>query len=519
MKIFFGAPMEHLLFEHSGGYALFELKEYEDMSRSSYDEYMRLAQVLRFKSGIGFESLGVALDHQQHLSRGEVHEDLRSFLEFNGVSVLHCDASLRKGLEEVGIKQKTSENIMRGVRKEARRLVKVGEYGNMQMTLGLAYAYSREKVEYNVKREDGIAIHTVLLLEQMDKDINSYSMRIREIYGWSFPELSCMLRDNGEYIEAVRYLISQEYSQEESVDLTGAYSMCREKLLEIEERKKKSMGVGLSEMDAGNLVRLIEIVDEKMCVRRKLVEYLREKMKNIAPNLAAILGDVLAAKLISQAGGLTNLGKAPASTLQLLGAEKSLFRCLKTRGNTPKYGLLYGASFLSRVRERDKGRMSRYIASKCTIACRMDCFSEERTGEYGAELRELIERKIESLHTESDVERTGTVMQRVFEKIQKSMGDGWKEESPSLQTEVVDKENVGDKRESDRGSGRRGKRKRSLHVEESFRFEERTKKVRGRGDRIDSVGSSKRVSFDLTRNDIKETEKVPKRFKKNGKKF
>ena len=90
------------------------------------------------------------------------------------------------------------------------------------------------------------------------------------------------------------------------------------------------------------------------------------------------------ARLISHAGSLTNLAKFPASTVQILGAEKALFRALKTRGNTPKYGLIYHSSFIGKAKSKDKGRVSRYLANKCSIATRLDCFSGEN---FSAEMR------------------------------------------------------------------------------------------------------------------------------------
>ena len=79
--------------------------------------------------------------------------------------------------------------------------------------------------------------------------------------------------------------------------------------------------------------------------------------------------------MIAHAGSLTNLAKYPASTVQILGAEKALFRALKTRGNTPKYGLLFHSSYIGRAKAKNKGRISRYLANKCSIASRIDCFS------------------------------------------------------------------------------------------------------------------------------------------------
>merc|ERR1711897_47920 len=126
-------------------------------------------------------------------------------------------------------------------------------------------------------------------------------------------------------------------------------------------------------------------------MRKTLHEYLKAKMDLVAPNLAALIGEIIGARLISKAGSLTNLAKAPASTVQILGAEKALFRALKTRGNTPKYGLIYHSTFIGRADSKNKGRISRYLANKCSIATRIDSFADEPTTAYGEKLREQVE--------------------------------------------------------------------------------------------------------------------------------
>merc|ERR1711975_175633 len=121
---------------------------------------------------------------------------------------------------------------------------------------------------------------------------------------------------------------------------------------------------------------------------------LKTKMDLVAPNLQSLIGDSVGARLISHAGSLTNLAKCPASTVQILGAEKALFRALKTRGNTPKYGLIFNSSFIGRASTKNKGRISRYLANKCSIASRIDSFSEEPTILYGKVLKEQVEERL-----------------------------------------------------------------------------------------------------------------------------
>merc|ERR1712025_1479445 len=135
---------------------------------------------------------------------------------------------------------------------------------------------------------------------------------------------------------------------------------------------------------------------------RKMVStYLKKKMDLVAPNLAALIGEIIGARLIAHAGSLTNLAKYPASTVQILGAEKALFRALKTKGNTPKYGLIFHSSFIGRAKKVNKGRIARYLANKAALACRIDCFhdwSKEIDGKphnkFGKVLREQVEERI-----------------------------------------------------------------------------------------------------------------------------
>merc|ERR1712194_11056 len=131
----------------------------------------------------------------------------------------------------------------------------------------------------------------------------------------------------------------------------------------------------------------------------KLASCMSHKMSVVAPNLSTLIGDTVAARLISKAGSLANLAKAPASTVQILGAEKALFRALKTKGNTPKYGLIYHSTFIGRADAKNKGRISRYLANKCSIATRIDTFSDEPTRIYGEKLRDQVEERLKFYET------------------------------------------------------------------------------------------------------------------------
>ena len=143
------------------------------------------------------------------------------------------------------------------------------------------------------------------------------------------------------------------------------------------DNAKISMGQDISEQDMENVATFAERVVSISEYRTRLYQYLTDKMNTVAPNLTTLIGEVVGARLISHAGSLTNLSKQAASTVQILGAEKALFRALKTKGNTPKYGLMYHSSFIGRASAKNKGRISRYLANKCSIASRIDNYSDE----------------------------------------------------------------------------------------------------------------------------------------------
>merc|ERR1711937_993211 len=157
--------------------------------------------------------------------------------------------------------------------------------------------------------------------------------------------------------------------------------------------------------------------------RHKLSIYLTDKMEVVAPNLAALIGEIIGARLISHAGSLTNLAKYPASTVQILGAEKALFRALKTKGNTPKYGLIYHSTFIGRADAKNKGRISRYLANKCSIATRIDSFSDEPCRLYGEKLRDQAEERLKFYETGAAPRKNLDVMAEVAKQLNVDGGD------------------------------------------------------------------------------------------------
>ena len=133
--------------------------------------------------------------------------------------------------------------------------------------------------------------------------------------------------------------------------------------------------------------------------RAQLYEYLKNRMLAIAPNLTAVVGELIGARLISHAGSLLNLSKHPASTVQILGAEKALFKALKTKHDTPKYGLIYHAQVVGQASAPLKGKASRMLAAKAALACRADALAESiESALQGKKLDKAMKTKFEALN-------------------------------------------------------------------------------------------------------------------------
>lgn len=231
-----------------------------------------------------------------------------------------------------------TKDILRAIRLHASKLLKGLQDNDLtKAQLGLGHSYSRAKLKFNVNRVDNMIIQAIALLDQLDKDVNLFSMRIREWYGYHFPELIKIVPDNYQYARAAQFIGAKENLDEDKLDdLATLLDDDKTRAQNILDAARGSMGSALSEFDMLNIssfaTRVVSIAE----YRKSLASYLTEKMNLVAPSLTALLGERIGARLISHAGSLTNLSKYPASTVQILGAEKALFRALKTKGNTPK---------------------------------------------------------------------------------------------------------------------------------------------------------------------------------------
>merc|ERR1711916_177549 len=192
------------------------------------------------------------------------------------------------------------------------------------------------------------------------------------------------------------------YKLKFSPDKVDTTDVLDESLIEpLRSAAQVSMGTEISEHDLANIKYLCEQVVAITQYCAELYDYLKNRMNAIAPNLTALVGELVGARLIAHTGSLINLSKQPASTVQILGAEKALFRALKTKHATPKYGLIYHATLVGQAASKNKGKMARMLAAKSSLAIRCDALGDEDTPSVGPEYRAVLEARLAQMEGRS----------------------------------------------------------------------------------------------------------------------
>ncbi|KAF2200978.1 pre-rRNA processing nucleolar protein-like protein Sik1 [Delitschia confertaspora ATCC 74209] len=434
--------VDYLLTENPVGYAVFKVVAQADTIGNRLKEVQEATQDLA-KFGKMVELVGLApfqgtahaLQEINDVSEGILSDFLRATLETNlpkagkkksivlGLSEKNLAGSVKATFPNLVCEtSETSEvvaDLLRGLRQHGPKLLKQLQEGDIDRSvLGLGHAYSRAKVKFSVQKNDNHIIQAIATLDQLDKDVNLFCMRLRENYGWHFPELVKIVSNNELYAKLVLAIGDKSSLTDDDLHRLAAVVNDDESVAQsIINAARVSMGRDLSEADMENVLTFAKRASSLASYRKALSNYLSNKMNIVAPNLSALIGDTVGARLISKAGSLTNLSKYPASTVQILGAEKALFRALKTKGNTPKYGLIYHSSFIGKTATKSKGRISRFLANKCSIASRIDNFSETPTRKFGEALRAQVEERIEFYSTGVAPSKNADVMNRVLADI------------------------------------------------------------------------------------------------------
>ena len=248
------------------------------------------------------------------------------------------------------------------------------------------------RVRGAVEKRDLIVAQAVQSLDELEKTINMLMARVREWYGIHFPELDRLLEKHETYARLVVELGNKDNFTAENLEKEDVPKPKAEAIAKVAE---KSMGADLSESDMWQIQALCKDILDLYRLRTDFETYLDSTMSEVAPNIQCLVGSLLGARLIAVSGGLMNLAKRPASTIQVLGAEKALFRSLKTGTRPPKHGLIFQHTLLHDAKRWQRGKIARAIAGKLAIAARADAFGRRSICD---ELKAEMEKRIDEIH-------------------------------------------------------------------------------------------------------------------------
>ncbi|XP_050044114.1 nucleolar protein 58 [Dermacentor andersoni] len=398
-----------VLFESPAGYAIFKVLDEKKLQKTDnlfqdFETPDKASRVVKLKHFEKFGDMTEALAAATAAVEGKMSKSLKKALKKVIAKEAHeslavADAKLGNVIKEKFdiscVANSSIQELMRCIRSQMDSLITGLPKKEMTaMALGLAHSLSRYKLKFSPDKVDTMIIQAVSLLDDLDKELNNYIMRCKEWYGWHFPELSKVVTDNLLYVRTVQTIGLRT----NAIDTDLSEILPEDQEAKVKELAEMSMGTEVSDEDILNILHLCREILEMSSYRAQLFEYLKNRMIAVAPNLTILVGELVGARLISHAGSLLNLAKHPASTVQILGAEKALFRALKTKHDTPKYGLIYHAQLVGQSTQKLKGKVSRMLAAKAALATRVDALGDDGTGtELGVEHRAKLETRMRIL--------------------------------------------------------------------------------------------------------------------------
>ena len=247
------------------------------------------------------------------------------------------------------------------------------EMDAMQKLRNFALEFSSTRVKEASEKLDLHITQAISALDELDKLINVISTRMREWYGLHFPELDNLIQSPNLYAEIVANAGLRQNITRQILEEAGLHDR---KVDIILDAAKRSRGGNASTESIALLKKIANEVLSQSELRRILAEYIEDAMEVVAPNVKQILTALVGARLVSKAGSLRRLAFSSASTIQVLGAEKALFRALKSGARPPKHGLLFQHPMVHSAPKWQRGKIARAVASKVAIAARIDMYRQ-----------------------------------------------------------------------------------------------------------------------------------------------
>ncbi|CAI0648102.1 unnamed protein product [Colletotrichum noveboracense] len=376
-----------VLAETPAGYGLFKAADKKLLKRdeltSGPTSSEKINEMLKLKSFVKFDSSAVAVEEAAGLKEGRVPPLLANLLkeikDEKKASLAVADIKLGTAIGKLpelniqAVSDAVTLDLFRAVRENMSSLVPGLTTETMdRMALGLSHSISRHKLKFSADKVDAMVVQAIKLVDDLDKELNVYAMRTKEWYGWHFPELAKILNDNLVYARLVVAVgMRQNFAETDLSDI-----LPEELEGPVKTAAEISMGTEITPEDLDNIQLLAQQTITYSEYRAQLSNYLETRMRALAPNLTALVGYLVGARLIAHAGSLINLAKAPSSTIQIYGAEKALFRALKTKHDTPKYGIIYHSSLVGQATGKNKGKIARSLAAKTALGLRVDALGD-----------------------------------------------------------------------------------------------------------------------------------------------
>jgi nucleolar protein 56 len=247
------------------------------------------------------------------------------------------------------------------------------------------------RIKGATEKRDLIIAQGIQTLDDLDRTVNLFMGRLREWYGVYFPELDRLIEKHETYSRLAMNLGDRENYTIEGLEKEN---IPKERAQLVAKAAESSMGADIAERDLQQIQELAKNVLSFYELRKNMDNYVDRTMEEMAPNVRAVAGALLGARLIAIAGSLQNLAMRPASTIQVLGAEKALFRSLKTGARPPKHGLIFQHTLLHDAKRWQRGKIARVIAGKLAIAARADAFGGHFIGD---QLKAGINKRLEEI--------------------------------------------------------------------------------------------------------------------------
>jgi len=256
----------------------------------------------------------------------------------------------------------------------------------------VALLLTKERVRQAAEKRDRLVVHAIETIDDLDKTLNLFSNRLREFYGMHFPELVDAIENHQTFAKIV-----SQTGDKKNIDtklLVNEIGLPKEKAEKLLLAREKSMGSPLLPQDIQLIQEQAHTIVNLFKQRQSLERWMEETMRTIAPNISGVVSPLLGARLISLAGSLKGLALSPSSKIQVLGAEKALYRTIKTGAPPPKHGVIYQDPRLNQAKWWQRGKIARVLSSRISVAARLDYFE---AGDKSAALAEETNEKIKEI--------------------------------------------------------------------------------------------------------------------------